>query len=104
VLEPFAWAYALVIIVERDKLGLRLREAHREAFEAVQPQREKLEMICDDIAEYEKEAGQIAGAIGAIPKEAQATSVVFRQLQLQASELDTRTHHRRRTATCCKPK
>jgi len=90
VLEAFAWTYALDIITERDQLVARLREAQAEALKAQEPQREKLTAIMDDLKDCETEAGQIAAAMSAIPQDEQSTSVVFRQLQLRAVELDKR--------------
>jgi site-specific DNA recombinase len=99
-LECYAWQYALDIILERDKLLPRLREAQAEALQALEPQRDKLTAIEDDIKDCEVEAGQVAAAMGAIPREAQATSVVFRQLERRAAELDKRytTQCRKRDA------
>jgi hypothetical protein len=98
--ERYAWRYALDIILERDKLLPRLREAQAEALKALEPQREKLAAIEDDIKDCETEAGQVAAAMGAIPREAQAASVVFRQLDRRTAELDKRytTQCRKRDA------
>ncbi len=98
--ECYAWQYALDIILERDKLLPRLREAQAETLKALEPQREKLTAIEDDITACETEAGQVAAAMGAIPRGAQATSVVFRQLERRAAELDKRytTQCRKRDA------
>ena len=90
VLEALAWSYAVDIITDREKLLARLREAQAEALKDLEPKRDKLEAIVDDIKDCESEAGQVAAAMGAIPKDEQKTSVVFRQLQLRAAELDKR--------------
>lgn len=62
-LEAIAWDYALSIITDPDGLEQKLRQAQAAELTALQPKRDELDQVNNEIAQVETDAAKIAQAL-----------------------------------------
>ncbi len=84
-LEHAAWKYILSIMTNSEGLEDRLREAQRLEHEAKQPKRDRLGLVCEMIAEAQKEADKLALALADAPG-----GIVEASLKRQVTDVNSR--------------
>ena len=67
-LEEFVWSYVLKTVKNAKNFEAALRKAQREELESLQPKRELLATLLIQIAETEREAGEIGEALKRVPR------------------------------------